>query len=230
MVVAGCLKLAGWQFDRAADKQALLDAQALAPIVQLDDVDGQSRRFSKLTGTGRFDPNRQILLDNQVRLGHAGVHVFTPFERHGDGQLFLVNRGWWPLADRTRLPEPGLGVPVETEILGILNQPPQVGRRIGRAGPLDPDNWPNLILYYDHARLAEVFGDALSPWIILLDSDHPAHTSHDPWQLMSFGPERHRGYAHTWIAIAITVVTLWIVLGWRAIRRKEIVRPSRPGS
>lgn len=211
VVIAGCIRLSVWQLDRAAEKEGLREARQQAPAITLADVDASTPRFARVTGDGRFDGHRQVLLDNQVSDGRAGVHVFTPFQ--AGGRVFLVNRGWAVLDRGGELPDPPVPEGLE-RIQGILDDPPQVGFQLGRAAPLDPDQWPNLVTYYDPERLSGVFGPDLATRVIRLAPDHPAHLTGIAWPEMRFGPQRHRAYAFQWAllaaAVAVIAIGLWL--------------------
>ena len=71
--------LGGWQTRRAAEKSVLEELHRTAPPMTLEQAIEQESRFSQISVGGAFDPNRHILLDNQIWQGRAGVYVFTPF-------------------------------------------------------------------------------------------------------------------------------------------------------
>jgi cytochrome oxidase assembly protein ShyY1 len=50
-------------------------------------------RFRPASLSGRFQPDRQILLDNMTRDGWTGYEVLTPCVLKDSG-IILVNRGW----------------------------------------------------------------------------------------------------------------------------------------
>lgn len=218
-VVAGCLWLMNWQIDRAADKRVVLQQVETAPVRALDSIRPESTTPARVTGTGRFGPDRQILLDNQVHDRQPGVHVLTPWI-FGEGRIILVNRGWsaWPDRSAER-PDPR-PPPVES-VSGLLVDPPDVGLRLGDALPLEPDEWPNLMTYHEFEALQEVFGEALLPQVVQLDPDHPAHLTGTPFPVVTFGPERHLGYAFQWGLMAAVVTAIWIGLTSRALRRSR---------
>lgn len=220
IVIAGCLKLASWQMDRAEFKQGLLTAWTDAEAVDLSRIGAETdERYLRVDSRGHFDTRRHILLDNQIRHGHAGVHVFTPFKPERSDRIWLVNRGWQPLPDRDAGP-PAFDTDERTvSIRGRLSEPPRVGLQIGRAEPLDPDNWPNLMTYFDLERIRDVLGGNVQDRIILLDPDHPAHLTGDDWQPVVFGPERHRAYAFQWLSIGAVVLLIWLVLTVRSFRK-----------
>ncbi len=221
IVIITCVYLALWQWDRAEEKDTLLTEWDSASAVSLSAGAGDDERpgqFARVAAEGRFDREHAILLDNQLRNMHPGVHVFTPFRPHGSDRTWMVNRGWQPMPRRDHLPE--FDTPAEpVRITGRLSDPPRVGIQIGRAESLDPDNWPNLMTYFDLERIRDVLGPEVQDKIILLDPDHPAHLSGDEWQPVVFGPERHRAYTFQWASIAVAVFIIWLTLTIRSYRQ-----------
>ncbi|NBD95687.1 MAG: hypothetical protein GVY11_04330 [Gammaproteobacteria bacterium] len=218
-VVFMCARLAVWQFDRADEKRRLLLAWEQAGAVALDEAASENARFVEVSARGRFDTDRQVLLDNQVRAGQTGVHVFTPFNQESSDRTWLVNRGWHALASRQG-PLPEIEAPGGSlEISGRLTGPPRVGLQLGETRALEPDRWPNLVTYMDLDRVETALGGALADEVILLDPDHPAHLTGDEWQPVNFGPDRHRAYAYQWITMGIVVFLIWVALTWRNLRK-----------
>lgn len=217
LVLGLCVQLALWQVERAGQKQVLIDQWESAPAGVLADFESLEH-FARASGQGRFDPQRHVLLDNQVRQNHPGVHVFTPFALP-DGEVVMVNRGWQPWDRRAgRFPE------FETPdspllITGRVSEPPRVGFQLGTAMPLDPESWPNLMTYYDTDLIASALGVNLADRVLLLEPDHPAHLSGDAWPTVNMGPERHIGYAVQWASIGSAVLLIWIFLTYKSWRR-----------
>ncbi|MDZ7789773.1 MAG: SURF1 family protein [Xanthomonadales bacterium] len=219
LVILMCARLAVWQFDRADEKKDLIQAWEQAQPVALGEVDALDQPYAHTRATGRFDPDRHVLLDNQVRAGQVGVHVFTPFRPDGMERILLVNRGWHPLASR-QAPLPEIDTPNEPlEITGRLANPPRVGLQLGEASPLAADKWPNLVTYLDLDRVEAALGNEVAGRIILLDPEHAVHLSGDEWQPVNFGPDRHRAYAWQWITMAVVVFLIWVALTWRSLRK-----------
>jgi surfeit locus 1 family protein len=220
LVILMCARLAVWQFDRAEEKRTLLAAWQEAPAVSLDAADDRGdARYARIQARGRFDDTRQILLDNQIRNGQTGVHVFTPFRVQGQSTIWLVNRGWYPLPSRQGpLPEITAS-PNDIEITGRLVDPPRVGLQLGEARALDRGDWPQLVTYLDLDRVDEVIEQPLAARVILLDPAHASHLTGDDWQPVNFGPDRHLAYAWQWITMAVVVFLIWVFLTWRSLRR-----------
>jgi len=210
------VRLAFWQLDRADEKAELLERWARSEAVSVESKPlADLPDLSIVTARGRFEPDRHVLLDNQTRNNHPGVHVFSLFTPANGAAPFLVNRGWQPWF-RTSGEWPEFETSSElVEIRGRVTRPPQTGLRLGEALPLDPDRWPNLMTYLELEQVRKVFGDRLADRIVLLDPDHPFHLSGDEWPRVNMGPDRHRGYAFQWAAISLAVLVLWVGLSLR---------------
>lgn len=216
IVLSLTVRLAFWQLDRAEEKeQRLARWDQSEPVILGDLPFDRIPDLSIVTAAGRFDPDRHVLLDNQTRNNHPGVHVFSLFTPDNGSPPLLINRGWQPwLRTDDRWPE------FETtresiQVSGRLTGPPRTGLRLGEALPLDPEQWPNLMTYLELDRVREVFGPELADRILLLDPDHDQHLNGDAWPRVNMGPERHRGYAFQWAAISAAVLILWVGLTLR---------------
>jgi len=218
-VILMCLRLAAWQYDRADEKRDLLQSWEQAEAVGLSESVPAEIRYAQVRATGRFNASRQVLLDNQIRNGRAGVHVFTPFQPKGQITAWLVNRGWHALESRQG-PLPRIEAPTqELTIRGRLVDPPRVGLQLGEARELDSAPWPQLVTYLEPKRVEAAVGNDLAERVILLEPAHPAHLTGDPWQPVNFGPDRHRAYAWQWLTMAAVVFLIWVGLTWRKLRK-----------
>jgi surfeit locus 1 family protein len=220
LVLFACAKLSLWQLDRAEEKADLMRQWESAAALDLGSLENvELPLYSEVAGRGRFDPERQILLDNQIRNNHPGVHVFTPFMPEGSTRIILVNRGWQPWQRRSGQ-WPQFETPTGPILLrGRISEPPRVGVQIGRAEALDPAQWPNLMTYFDIERIRDAMGPTVFGQVILLDPEHAAHLTGDPWRLINMGPEKHRGYAFQWASIGLAVFLIWLILTLRSFRR-----------
>ena len=219
LVLLLLLALGFWQLDRARQKEDLKSAftfssmQPSVPLSALDPGDSASR-YRRVTVSGHYDSNHQILLDNQIYQGQPGYHVFTPLKR-SHGLAILVNRGWVPLGEsRQHLPV----IEVTGASLGIeghLAQPANPGLRLGEpmAGQT---TWPMVVQYLDLAAVTKQLGYPVLPAVLNLDP-RSQHGYERHWQLnfTGFGPERHRGYAVQWFALALTLIIIYLVVNTR---------------
>jgi surfeit locus 1 family protein len=216
------LSLGFWQLDRARLKAELQTAFAehferdLIPFSEIVEPGDFVHLYRRVVAGGRYDGERQVLLDNQVRDGRPGYHVLTPL-RLSDGAAILVNRGWIPVGEsRQILPE--IAVAAEpVAVGGWLAQPANPGIRLGDAGGADR-RWPRVLQYVDYERLATILEYPLHPVILLLEPEAPGGYWRD-WQprFGGIGPERHQGYAVQWFALAGALAILYLAVGVRRV-------------
>ena len=219
LVLPLLLSLGFWQLDRARQKAGLQAAfaersrQPPVALAAIDPVD-PGNHYRPVTASGRYDARRQLLLDNQLRAGQPGYHVLTPL-RLPDGAAILVNRGWLPLkGDRQTLPDIAVGDEA-VQVRGWLAQPSNPGLRLGDGAGADA-RWPRVVPFVDYARLSAVLDYALLSTILLLEPEAPEGYERD-WRprFGEYGPERHRGYAVQWFALAATLVILYLAINFR---------------
>lgn len=211
-----------WQLDRAAEKQARLQAYAqsdqFGPVnVDLQQVFDAVPGYRQVRLSGRYDVDHQFLLDNQMQDGKVGYHVFTPL-RLTDDHAILINRGWVPQgSSRTSLPV--IPTPAgKVSILGVLSPSPGYGMLLG---DIESDKiWPRVVQAIVLPRLASDLGAELAPQVLLLD---PAETDGfvRQWKIVQFGPERNLGYAFQWFSMAVAVLVIFIVVNTRRRRVSE---------
>ena len=215
--IVACLQLGFWQQQRAEYKQTRLSQWEQAPTLLQPNAQQmrQAAPFSNVELTGRFDPSRHILLDNQTRNNHPGVHVFVPFELSTQGTTVLVNRGWQPYDRHTQQGPDYLTPTEEITLSGRLSPPPKVGLQLGQAAPLDPVNWPNLMTYFDLEKIQTVLGPEIFEQVLLLDPDSQYHFTQDLWPEVNMGPDRHTAYAFQWFSIAAVILLIWLGLSFR---------------
>ncbi|MGB4948477.1 MAG: SURF1 family protein [Candidatus Competibacter denitrificans] len=214
LVLPFLLALGFWQLDRAQQKAQLQEAFAerfQQPPVALQEIDTSdpANRYRRVSVIGRYDSRHQFLLDNQVRDSQPGYHVLTPLHPR-EGTAILINRGWLPLGtSRQALPD----IMIREEsvaVTGWLGQPANPGLRWGEATGGN-QTWPRILPYVTYQELAELLGYSLQPAMILLDPESPAGYGRD-WQprFGGSGPERHRGYAVQWFALAAALIMLYV--------------------
>lgn len=215
LLMMGFVRLGFWQLDRAAEKQALFagfdTGQRIAPRslspAELDDI----HPYTPVSLAGQYD-QRSVLLDNQVRAGQQGVHVFTPLRGQSGKRAVLVNRGWLPM-DAARRTLPDFETPsAPVEIVGLASRPPRPGIRLGDTETLA--TWPQLQTYIDLASLSEAMNLELAPAVVLLNPEMP-HGFERDWRPQVMGADRHHGYAFQWFALALTILIVTVTLTLR---------------
>lgn len=214
LAVLACAALAYWQWQRAVDKQALLDqmsAAAAGPAYTLARGDKASEVPVRAQARGRYDGAHQLLLDGQSHGRRPGYHVWTPLTLD-DGGTVLVNRGWVP-ADADRRVRPEITVPAsKITVQGLWRALPQPGLRLkGTDNCPEDKNFPVVVSYPVRSELHCVLDRAVAHGVLLLDADQPHGFERDwPSAYVGLPPTRHYGYAAQWAALGLTLLVLMV--------------------
>ena len=234
--VALFLRLGVWQLDRMHEKRAMLDAGAAAlrahravPLVDAAWDLMRSRSYDWAEGTGVFADAQPVLLDNQVRNGHAGVRVYRVFQMEkadrSIGGAILVDLGWLPLAANRELPQLAFPVSNRVDVRGLLAPPPASGIPLGVGFERKGDAW--LATRIDPAALAPVvlqwvpaWKPPLAPRVLRLDPALPFGYERDLEVLPgNMPPERHRAYAVTWFGFALVALVIFVMLHLKKVEK-----------
>jgi len=205
-----------WQLGRAGQKHDLNAAFSAGTLTEVigqlvADADANDYRFRRFQLQGRYDTERQILLDSIVEGGRIGYQVLTPF--HSDGKTVMVNRGWLPAdSDRNVLPSIDVGGD-ERSIKARLNRFPVPGMRLEASPPLAGE-WPQRLLFPDRAAIVAALNEEVPDYQLLLDADE-ADGFERNWRAVDVGPERHYGYAFQWFAFATMALVIYGILNVR---------------
>ncbi len=207
--------LSVWQISRGLEKRASANAYksevTFAPWQQGDAV----RSYQRIEVQGRYDSERQVLLENIVLNGRLGLYVLSAVDIGPEQPLLLVNRGW--------LQQQADNVTVETLALpdaalalrGRVGTLPRAGIKMGEAVNAS-DSWPKSAVYPSLAELAAVYGVELQPFVLLLNHEEP-HGFYRHWVPTEFGPGKHFGYALQWFAMGAVLAGLLI---WNYRKKK----------
>ena len=226
LALLGCfVALGSWQVSRSRQKLALIAAfergdantvpLSIAPVDQLP-------RYQRVSTSGRYEPARQVLLDNMPSsTGRAGYRVLTPFRRADGGPLLLVDRGWVPLGlDRSRLPEVQVDAGPRT-VTGRLDGLPVPGLRVGEARGSDAAGWPLVLNFPLAADLAAALDEPVEDRVLLLDAAAADGFERNWRPSIGAPPERHLGYAIQWFALGLVLLVAFVATS---------LRPGNPGT
>ncbi len=217
------LMLAKWQFGRAEEKKILLEMaeshakEKITDLTSLTNVDLASIRYKQIELVGRYHPNQQFLLDNQIKSGKPGFMVLTPFFVEGSQNVLLVNRGWIPLGNnRAEIPELSVTNAV-TSLRGRINAFPSVGIKL-KGAEIPTNSWPSILQMVDTKRVGEKLGRPIWSFQVELNADEPSGYNRD-WQFSKeMQPEQHVAYALQWLALAITLTILYF---WYSLKGRN---------
>jgi surfeit locus 1 family protein len=220
VVMAVCLRLAFWQLERADVKARWLDEQitrseaAPLPLRRALTLAEPANHPIRVTGT--FDNDHSILLDNRVLNRVAGYHVLTPL-RSEEGATVLVNRGWVARGrDRNRLPT----IPAIEGIATVHGFTYQYSDRTFTLAEddLSQPQWPLRVQKIEIDALSKVLGVELAPFEIRVDPEATLEAGEQMprvWHDPIMGPERHRGYALQWFAMALAALIFFLAASFR---------------
>ncbi|MCC2656644.1 MAG: hypothetical protein K0Q76_1752 [Panacagrimonas sp.] len=215
------VSLGSWQLRRAQEKEALqaaFDGAADLPALGIG-VDTppppDERSTRRGAARGAFDPEHQILLDNQPREHVPGYHVWTPL-RLADGAWLIVDRGW-VAADPDRRRLPGIAVGAEPrEVSGFWRPLPRPGLRLA-TDPCAVSGFPRVASYPTREQLACILNGPVADGVLLLDARASDGYVRE-WTLPNpVPPARHYAYAAQWFAFAATLLFLFFKFGFRRL-------------
>jgi surfeit locus 1 family protein len=216
--VAAFVRLGIWQLDRAEEKQTLIERYAAGRQTTVDltaATVAAVTQYQHVRARGRYDPTRQILLDNMPsQHGRPGYRVITPFELDGGGTL-LVDRGWVQMGTtRNDLPLIEIG-PQSREIAGRYDALPRAGIALDAAESDATAPWPRVMNYPQQRDIESALGRPVLPGLVLLDAQQ-ADGYEREWQTrFQFGPERHLAYAVQWFALATAALVIYLIVSFR---------------
>jgi surfeit locus 1 family protein len=210
--------LGRWQWHRGEAKQATWDEYERASpalAVKPRDIDTVAR-FAHVELNGRFEGDRQFLLDNISHDGQPGYEVLTPYLL-SDGRRVLVNRGWVPFTGyRDRLPDVSWHGAPDFAITGRVDELPAAGLASGRAPPDAGSAWPKVTSFPTQQELESALGQKLMRRIVLLDADTAAGYVR-VWTPPGLPPARHFSYAIQWWGFALVLLVLYFGLNFRKV-------------
>ncbi|MCC4620647.1 SURF1 family protein [Xanthomonas cassavae CFBP 4642] len=223
LVSAGFASLGQWQLQRMHSKEALLERAAHVREEPLTLVQALAspQALSWVSGRVRFLP-QQVLLDNQLHDGRAGVRVYQLAAVEGAAGTLLVDLGWLPLPANRQLPSIAALDGVRA-VRGLVSAPPSAGLAIGPAlaPTVTAATW--LATRLDPQAVCEALGRRdISSQVLRLDPALPMGYVRDLDVLPNtLPPARHLGYAVQWFGLALAVLSTATLLSWRARRRRR---------
>ena len=220
-VVILFVNLGFWQLrrlDQRRDFNSTVEARRAAPVTHLP-----ADMWRRVEVSGRWAPERQVLVRNRSFEGRPGYHVLTPLVLEGGDSAVYVNRGWVPLEREGEEPSAGPALPDgEVTVEGWLRP----SEKRGVFGPTDPaEGVLHVLNRADLDRLRKQSPWDVYPAVLVLESATPA-TSGDTPALLP-GPElterNHLSYAVQWFSFAAIVA-----IGWPLVLRRHAQSQRRP--
>ena len=222
--------LGAWQLQRHQWKQDIVaerDARtAAAPVdvALLLDAPRAEADWRRVEVSGFWDNDRTMVVANRVRFGTLGEEAVTPLRLGGDGPAVLVDRGWFPVTERSRVLA-ALASESTGEVEGLA-------RAVGNGdGHVIPNGAWNRI---DALAMGASLPYATLPWVVLegrLVAGYESDGGVLPVrQYLAFANTTpHLEYALTWFGLAIVLnvvaVFRFVIAPRRAVRRSRRAPP-----
>lgn len=200
-----------WQLSRGDEKQAMLDeqmARETASPVALATLDlNQDQQYRRVVTEGQFQNAFTVLLENRIRDGRPGFEVVTLFKLEDNADPFWVNRGWIAgYLDRDRLPNI-TDIEGDVTLTGYLYRPAKEPFTVGEESWRQ--RWPQVLQNLDVALLSEKMRVDTAAYRLRLDQSSRG-ALRTGWPVVNVMPEKHRGYAVQWFAMAAALLVLAI--------------------
>jgi surfeit locus 1 family protein len=220
VVASACIRLGFWQLDRLDQRRAeinRIEARMNNPPVKVSTtVIAPSFAYLPAYSTGEFDPQQQILLENQSLDGQPGFHLVTPLHFKAAEGGILVDRGWIPFEDGIEGDLEQFEVRGDVEITGILIPSVDQPNWSFLADPVPEPGEPPLKTWrFLTIDLIQRQVDYPLAGLILVVTEFPEGGSilpqPDPRIELDEGP--HLGYAIQWFAFASIAIIgggIWI--------------------
>ena len=219
LAVAGAVVLSGlgaWQLardgykhDLTAERDARVAAAPLAPAEAASMPHGDLD-YRRLALVGEWDYERAQVIANRTRYGQRGEEVVVPLRPPGDGAAVLVNRGWYPAAERDEV----LASLADGDegLAGLI--------RVGHSLPATqgPDGaWTR----FDVESIADLLPYEVEPWRatagVLVERLPRSAPPERPVALFEgyANTTPHMEYALTWFGLAAAMLVTAGVRAWR---------------
>lgn len=214
VVVAVCLGLANWQWQRAEQKQQRLDNINSMQQKGLLDWSGLTLLPETLDKTGlrlqlqgKVHSKEYWLLDNRTLKGQPGYDLLAIFYPTGSALGLLVNFGWVAQgSSRNKLPQ--VQLPEQPlSITAQLKQGDLSGFYLPGAEQAGT-GWPKLIQFIDiHQQEQQSQVQLVDFMAYALDSDSFAQPHYQP---VIMPPKKHLAYALQWLLISLSAVVVFV--------------------
>ncbi|TFH75497.1 SURF1 family protein [Gammaproteobacteria bacterium LSUCC0112] len=214
------LNLGYWQLDREQQKitaENVYEQRMKDPSVDAATIDWNTNDLNwvSIHATGRFDKERQWLLDNRIHNSVVGYEVVTPF--YTDDGILLVNRGWIAQGvSRQHLPS--LDVSEDEAVISGHVYVPDGALMVLGEEESNTDIWPKVIQKIDFQNINDVLGERVRPHLIRLD-ENSTGVLQTNWSAINMRPEVHRAYAVQWFIMALVLFVLYLLFSFKKLER-----------
>lgn len=172
-----------------------VDPVPVTDIVAPDGTWDRDNEWTRVTLTGQYQPDDEVLLRLRPVDSIPAFHGMVPFELD-NGQTILVNRGWVEAIDGTQVPDfaPAPSTPVT--ITGLI----RVDEGVHHSPPLEDQGYTQVYSINTEQISSLIDEDLAAPWIQLLP-DEAGLLNAQPLPQLDRG--NHLSYGLQWIAFGV---------------------------
>lgn len=213
------INLAFWQLRRLDEKKtlnALVVSHTAQPVVDYSSgvSDTIAPEWARIKLTGHYDNSRTVTIINRSQDGSAGYDIAVPFI-NTDGTIFLINRGFVPLA--VKKPSSPSGT---ISLVGYV----RTSQKRSAVGAVDSTSAKNTEFQrFDIPLIAKATETKLFPLrYVQLIKESP--TTNEQWPatvaMPSLDEGPHLSYAFQWFFFSATALTAWVLVVRRKLREE----------
>ncbi|WP_308464762.1 SURF1 family cytochrome oxidase biogenesis protein [Rathayibacter soli] len=217
-----CCGLALWQFDRgrqASTDNAIVNTNFNATPVPLSQALPTGARYhsgqnwQRVSATGRYDANEQLIVRNRFLDGNIGFEVLTPL-RTDDGATIMVDRGWTAPSTADLTVPASNPAPPGGEVSVVLRLRPSEAAKGSGSGA------SGQIQSIDLAQIQQRVGGAVQTSAYgVLDTQTPA-ASKELTPIQPTAPTEGVGYHYSYVGQWLLFVFIAFFILARAIRNE----------
>jgi surfeit locus 1 family protein len=227
--IALFIKLGLWQYHKAEYKRNIeqqYQSSLQKKVVSLEDYldHPEGLQYQKVQVLGEYEPEYQILIDNQVEADQAGFHVLTPLRIKDKNVYVLVNRGWVAgSANHQDVPvfDTPSGVQVISGMLWLpsdkiftLESPEDVSKHAGK-------KWSLVWQHLDMKKYQSLAPIKTLDVIIKLDPEQSQGGFVRNWQLPPSRIMTNLSYAYQWFGFAFAAFAIYLYTSITKIKKEE---------
>jgi cytochrome oxidase assembly protein ShyY1 len=195
--------------------------EVIDPAADFDGDEVEDALYRRVTATGTYDVDAEVLVRNRTQDGRPGVWVLTPLVT-GDGTALIVNRGFVPVSGTPdQLPAAAAAPDGRVTVSGLL----QRTQTRGRFQPSDPATGTlDVLSRVDLERLQKQVPEDLYPAWLLLQDQSPPLTGNVPILVAPpepFSETQNLSYAFQWFAFTIIALVGYPMILRRTARAEE---------
>ncbi|WIM67039.1 SURF1 family protein [Corynebacterium breve] len=193
-----------------------VDPVPVTDLVAADGTFDRDTEWSRVTMTGRYLPDDEVLLRLRPVETHPAYQALTPFETD-NGLIILVNRGWVPAVDGTKIGDLTPAPTSQVTVSGLL----RVDEGVHHNAPLI-DEGKQQVYSINTEQIAQLTGTDIAEPLVQLSPEQPGVLNPMPLPQLERG--NHLSYGLQWIAFGVMAPIGLLYFIWSEVKERRRVR------